>query len=52
MTMLTAQVLLAFIFSMLAAYAMWLGWPWVVGFAIFALFCILATPTKRGGDES
>lgn len=37
-----AQILLAGVFCALTAFAMWLGWPWVVGFALFFTFMVFA----------
>lgn len=42
MTKLHGQIILVTAFSALAAFAMWLGWPWVVGFSLFFAFLVIA----------
>jgi hypothetical protein len=51
MSFLVAQCLLSALMVALMAWAMWLGWPWVVAFAGLLLFCVLATPPPNKRKE-
>jgi hypothetical protein len=37
-----SRAICAVAFCALAGAAMWLGWPWVVGFALFFIFMLFA----------